>query len=78
MTGKIISDKMDKTIVVECVSYRRDPLYGKYVKVRKRYHAHDEKNEYKTGDEVEIQEFRPISKHKRFVVTKLLKKFIEE
>jgi small subunit ribosomal protein S17 len=78
MVGKIIKDKMNKTVVVECVSARKDPLYGKYVRSRTRYKAHDEKNEYKVGDEVEIQEHSPISKQKRFVVTRLVKKFVEE
>jgi small subunit ribosomal protein S17 len=78
MTGKVVSDKMQKTVVVECVDHRRDPLYGKYVKVRRRYKAHDEMNQYKVGDEVEIQEHSPISKHKRFIVTRLIKKFVEE
>ena len=52
---------MKKTVVVEVVTHRRDPLYGKYVRSRARYKAHDEKNEYKVGDQVEIQEHRPIS-----------------
>jgi small subunit ribosomal protein S17 len=78
MTGKVIKDKMDKTVVVETVSARRDALYGKYVRTRARYKAHDEKNEYKVGDEVEIQEHRPISKDKRFIVVRLVKKFVEE
>jgi small subunit ribosomal protein S17 len=78
IVGRIISDKMDKTVVVETVSYRRDPLYGKYVKTRQRYKAHDETNQYKTGDQVEITEHRPISADKRFIVSKLVKKFIEE
>ncbi|MFO0677189.1 MAG: 30S ribosomal protein S17 [Polyangiaceae bacterium] len=78
MVGKVIKDKMDKSVVVECVNYTRDGLYGKYVKSRNRFHAHDEKNEYKVGDEVEIQEHRPISKTKKFIVTKLVKKFVEE
>lgn len=78
MVGRVISDKMDKTVVVETVSSRRDPLYGKYVRSRSRYKAHDELNVYKIGDEVEIQEHKPISRDKRFVVTKLLKKFVEE
>lgn len=78
IAGTVVSDKMDKTVVVEAVNYSRDPLYGKYVKSRKRYKAHDETNQYKTGDQVEITESRPISGSKRFVVTKLVKKFIEE
>jgi small subunit ribosomal protein S17 len=78
MTGKVIKDKMHKTVVVECVDYSRDALYGKYVKQRSRFKAHDETNQYKVGDEVEIQEHRPISREKRFIVVRLVKKFVEE
>jgi small subunit ribosomal protein S17 len=78
MVGKVIRDKMNKTVTVEVVNARRDPLYGKYVRTRARFKAHDEKNEFKLGDEVEIQEHRPISKDKRFIVTRLIKKFVEE
>ena len=78
MTGKVIKDKMHKTVVVECVDYSKDSLYGKYVKQRARFKAHDETNQYKVGDEVEIQEHRPISREKRFIVVRLIKKFVEE
>src|ERR1700734_1026839 len=78
MVGKVIRDKMDKTVTVEVVSSRRDPLYGKYVRTRARFKAHDEKNEIKIGDQVEIQEHRPLSRDKRFIVTRLVKKFVEE
>lgn len=78
IVGKVIKDKMNKTVVVECISARRDPLYGKYVRTRERYKAHDEQNTYKVGDHVEIQEHRPISKDKRFIVVRLVKKFVEE
>lgn len=78
MVGRVISDKMNKTVVVECVNQTRDTLYGKYLRTRKRFKAHDETNQYKVGDEVEIQEHRPISSQKRFIVTRLLKKFVEE
>src|SRR3954465_8940477 len=78
IVGKVIKDKMNKTVVVECISARRDPLYGKYVRSRTRFKAHDETNQYKVGDEVEIQEHRPISKDKRFIVVRLVKKFVEE
>jgi len=78
MVGKVVKDKMNKTVVVECVSARRDPLYGKYVRSRARFKAHDETNQYKVGDEVEIQEHRPISRDKRFIVVRLVKKFVEE
>ena len=78
MIGKVIKAQMKKTVVVECVNARRDPLYGKYVRTRTRYKAHDETNQYHVGDEVEIQEHSPISRDKRFVVVRLVKKFVEE
>jgi len=78
MVGRVISAKMKKTVVVEVVTHRRDPLYGKYVRSRARYKAHDETNQYKVGDQVEIQEHRPISRDKRFIVVRLVKKFVEE
>jgi len=78
MVGKVVKDKMNKTVVVEVVSSTRDQLYGKYVRNRTRYKAHDETNQYKVGDEVEIQEHRPISREKRFIVVRLVKKFVEE
>ena len=74
LIGRISSDKMNKTVVVEVVRFKRDPMYKKYVRVRKRYHAHDEKNEYKTGDRVEIVEHRPISRQKRWAVARLLER----
>jgi small subunit ribosomal protein S17 len=78
MVGRVVSAKMAKTVVVEVVTHRRDPLYGKYVRSRARYKAHDEKNVFKVGDQVEIQEHRPISRDKRFLVTRLVKKYVEE
>jgi small subunit ribosomal protein S17 len=78
MTGKVIKAKMMKTVVVECITSSRDALYGKYIRSRTRYKAHDETNQYKVGDEVEIQEHAPISRDKRFIVTRLVKKFVEE
>jgi small subunit ribosomal protein S17 len=78
MVGKVIRDKMNKTVVVEVINARRDPLYGKYVRTRSRFKAHDETNQYKIGDQVEIQEHRPISRDKRFIVIRLIKKFVEE
>jgi len=78
MVGKVIKDKMNKSVVVEVVGYARDALYGKYIKQRARYKAHDETNQYRVGDEVEIQEHRPISKDKKFIVVRLVKKFVEE
>ncbi len=78
MVGKVIRDKMNKTVVVECVSAHKDALYGKYVRTRARYKAHDETNQYRIGDQVEIQEHSPISREKRFIVTRLIKKFVQE
>ena len=78
MTGKVIKAKMQKTVVVECITSSRDALYGKYIRSRSRYKAHDETNQFKVGDEVEIQEHAPISRDKRFIVTRLVKKFVEE
>jgi small subunit ribosomal protein S17 len=78
MVGRVVSAKMQKTVVVEVVTHRRDPLYGKYVRSRARYKAHDGKSQLKAGDQVEIQEHRPISREKRWIVTRVLKKFVEE
>ncbi len=78
MVGKVIKAKMQKTVVVECVTSSRDRLYGKYVRHRTRYKAHDEINQFNVGDRVEIQEHRPISRDKRFIVVRLVKKFVEE
>jgi small subunit ribosomal protein S17 len=72
LTGTIVSDKMDKTVVVAVARYFKHPKYGKYITRTKKYKAHDEQNTYKTGDKVEIQESRPISKDKNFVVLKKL------
>ena len=72
LIGFVRSDKMQKTVVVEVMRYKMDPVYKKYVKVRRRYKAHDETNEYKTGDRVEIIEHRPLSKEKRWKVTRLI------
>ena len=64
--GIVISDKMDKTAVVEVERLVMDPLYGKYLKRRSRFMAHDEKNECKIGDRVRIEETRPLSRDKRW------------
>jgi small subunit ribosomal protein S17 len=68
-SGVVVSDKMKDTTVVLVERYVKHPRYGKYVRDRKRYKAHDLGNTAKVGDKVTIQETRPISKHKRFVVT---------
>ena len=78
LLGRVVSNKMDKTVVVEVVRRSRDAMYKKYVRNRDRYKAHDEKNEFKVGDRVEIMEHRPISKDKRWKVVKLVARAVEE
>jgi small subunit ribosomal protein S17 len=78
LIGRVASDKMNKTVVVEVVRYKVDRVYKKYVKVRRRYKAHDEKNEYRTGDRVEIVEHRPLSKDKRWKVATLIERAVVE
>lgn len=68
LKGVVVSDKMDKTVVVSVSRFVKHPLYGKFYKISKKYKAHDEGNIYKIGDKVEIVETRPISKDKRFKV----------
>jgi small subunit ribosomal protein S17 len=79
LRGRVVSDTSKpgrplKTVVVEVERRFRDPTYGKYIRRRKRYHAHDEKNEYRTHDVVEIRESRPLSATKRWVVVRLIKR----
>ena len=72
--GVVVSDKMDKTIVVEIVSKTIHPLYKKTVKTSKRFKAHDENNEARIGDTVEIMETRPLSKDKYFRLVRIVEK----
>ena len=72
--GLIVSDKMDKTVVVRVERRLAHPLYGKQVTRSKKYHAHDENNEYHTGDVVRITETRPLSKLKRWRVSELVER----
>jgi len=74
LMGRVVSDKRAKTITVLVERRTAHELYGKIVAKSRKYHAHDEKGEYKLGDLVEIAEGRPISKTKSWVVTKLLEK----
>ncbi|MBE3597215.1 MAG: 30S ribosomal protein S17 [Hydrogenibacillus sp.] len=74
LVGKVTSDKMDKTIVVTVETYKRHPLYGKRVKYSKKYKVHDEHNEAKVGDTVLIMETRPLSRHKRFRLVKIIER----
>ena len=68
MQGVVVSDSMDKTIVVNVERKFKHPLYKKYIRRSKKYHAHDEDNSCKTGDKVSIRECRPLSKLKRWEV----------
>ncbi len=68
LTGRVVSDKMEKSAVVEVVRTVKHPRYHKYVKRRKTYLVHDESNSCKVGDEVQIQESRPLSRKKRWVI----------
>jgi len=72
--GTVVSDKMDKTVVVRVERLVAHPVYMKYVKRRSTYKAHDEKNEYQVGDRVEIVETRPLSKDKRWRVSRLIER----
>ena len=72
--GKVVSDKMDKTVVVAIVDNVKHPLYNKIVKSTVRFKAHDEKNECGIGDTVEIMETRPLSKDKYFRVVRIIEK----
>ncbi|MFA6397402.1 MAG: 30S ribosomal protein S17 [Candidatus Paceibacterota bacterium] len=68
LQGKIVSDKMQKTVVVSVARFVKHPKYKKYLKINKRYKAHDEENIHKVGEVVRIIETRPISKDKKFKV----------
>lgn len=70
LKGEVVSDKMEKTAVVEVERIREHKKYRRRYKVHKKYKAHDEKGEYKTGDKVLIEECRPISKDKRWKIIK--------
>lgn len=74
LTGSVVSDKMDKTVTVLVERRVRHPLYGKIVTRSKKYHAHDENNEFHNGDVVVIEECRPLSRTKTWRVAKLVEK----
>ena len=74
LTGKVVSDKMNKTVTVLVERRAKHPLYGKVIRLSKKYHAHDEKNEFKEGDTVLIEECRPLAKTKAWRVSKLIEK----
>ncbi|HKB58494.1 MAG TPA: 30S ribosomal protein S17 [Gallionellaceae bacterium] len=74
LTGTVVSDKMNKTVTVLVERKVKHPVLGKVVRVSKKYHAHDENDEFHQGDVVMIEECRPIAKTKAWRVTKLLEK----
>ena len=74
LVGKVVSDKRSKTVTVLIERRVKHELYGKIVGKSSKYHAHDEKSEYKMGDMIEITESRPISKTKNWVATRLVEK----
>ncbi|MBN2460052.1 MAG: 30S ribosomal protein S17 [Candidatus Cloacimonetes bacterium] len=73
-TGVVVSDKMEKTVVVKVQRQFKHPLYKKIVRKHKNFKAHDEKNECKIGDIVEIQESRPLSRNKRWILNRIVEK----
>jgi small subunit ribosomal protein S17 len=74
LTGVVTSDKMDKTVVVVVTTTKRHPRYGKVLRLVKKYKVHDEENECRMGDRVQIIESRPISRHKRWSVVSILER----
>lgn len=72
--GKVVSDKMDKTVVIAIETLVRHPLYGKTIKRTKKFKAHDEENTCRVGDKVKVMETRPLSKEKRWRVIEILER----
>ena len=76
LTGRVVSDKNDKTITVLVETHRKHPLYKKMVKYSKKYRAHDEENKAKVGDTVKIVMTRPLSKTKRYELVEIIKEAV--
>lgn len=74
IVGVVTSDKMDKTIVVAVTTTKRHPVYGKVMRLVKKYKAHDESNDCRAGDRVQIIESKPISRHKRWALVSILER----
>ena len=77
LVGRVVSAKMQKTVVVEVVRRVMDPVFKKFVRFRSKYKAHDEKGACAAGDQVEIREHRPISRDKRWIVTRVIRKAVQ-
>ncbi len=74
LIGTVVSNKMQKTIVVEVTRKKAHPLYGRVISIRKKFYAHDEKNEAHIGDTVRIEESRPLSRLKRWTLKEIVRK----
>lgn len=74
LRGQVVSDKMEKTVVVRVERFKSHPIYKKVIKVSEKYLAHDEENEYRIGDTVQIVESRPLSKRKRWAVERMIER----
>jgi small subunit ribosomal protein S17 len=74
LVGRVTSNRMDKTVVVEVERRKRHPLYGKVIAMRKKYKAHDAENACQIGDLVQMIESRPLSREKRWIVTEILER----
>jgi small subunit ribosomal protein S17 len=74
LIGTVVSNKMKKTIVVEVTRKKAHPLYGRVISIRKKFYAHDEKNEAHVGDTVRIEESRPLSRLKRWTLKEIVRK----
>ncbi|MDP8242401.1 MAG: 30S ribosomal protein S17 [Candidatus Celaenobacter antarcticus] len=72
--GIVVSDKMDKTVVVRVERKYKHPLYGKYIRKHKKFHVHDENNEAHIGDKVKIEEFQPVSKTKSWKLVEIIER----
>ena len=71
--GTVVSDKMDKTVVVQVMRTKKHQLYKKYIRLKKKFMAHDEENKAHIGDTVRIVESKPISRHKRWVMSEIIR-----
>ena len=76
LTGRVVSDKMEKSAVVLVERQIKHPLYGKYIKRSTRYHIHDEENTCNEGDKVSIQECKPISRHKSWKLVEVVQRSV--
>jgi small subunit ribosomal protein S17 len=74
VVGRVSSDKMDKTITIVLERKEKHPMYGKYISKRTKVHAHDERNECKVGDLVQVQECRPVSRNKSWKLVKIIER----